>query len=52
MPEIQRRNAMNGALIYMAGINVFCDRPRVRTGGLGGVRVGRMSAPISEEFFH
>jgi hypothetical protein len=43
---------MNGALIYMAGINVFSERPRVRTGGPGGVRLGRMSAPISEELFH
>ena len=51
-PRSKRLFVMNGALIYMADINVFCERKRVRTGGLGGACVGRMSAPISEELFH
>jgi hypothetical protein len=43
---------MNGALNYMAGINGFHSLVRVRTGGLDDACVGRMSAPISEGFFH
>jgi hypothetical protein len=43
---------MNGALDYMAGINGFHSLVRVRTGGPDGACVGRMSAPILEEFFH